>query len=326
MTRSGRFIVTGGAGFIGCNIIAALNRRGHDDILVVDHTDQPAKHQNLASLRYRTCMDKHAFRDAFQTGQIESADTVFHMGACSSTTVMDSAFLEDNNTRYTEQLCRWSLDHGARFIYASSAATYGDGEQGYSDEDSTMATYQPLNPYGQSKHAFDQWALESGVLDRIVGLKYFNVFGPHEDHKGDMRSMVNKAFAQIQQNGHLGLFKSYRPDYADGQQDRDFISVDDAVDVTLFFHDHPDRSGIFNCGTGKARTWEDLARAVFDAMGQEPDIRMIDMPGNLREQYQYHTEANVSKLRSAGYDRPFASLEESVAQYVKGYLTTHDRD
>ena len=294
MSDSRRFIVTGGAGFIGCNIVAALNQRGHDDILVVDNTDHPAKQQNLESIRFRTCMDKHAFRQAFQAGQIETVDTVFHMGACSTTTEMDTEFLEDNNTRYTRQLCEWSLENGARFIYASSAATYGDGQQGFSDDDQHLPAYRPLNPYGYSKHAFDQWALEEGLLNRIVGLKYFNVFGPHEDHKGDMRSMVNKAY------------------------------VNDAVNITLYFHDRLDISGLFNCGTGEARTWVDLARAVFRAMGKEAGIRMIDMPGNLREHYQYHTQADVSKLLAAGYEHPFTSLEDAVSQYVHNHLASHD--
>ena len=324
MSDSRRFIVTGGAGFIGCNIVAALNQRGHDDILVVDNTDHPAKQQNLESIRFRICMDKHAFRQAFQAGQIETVDTVFHMGACSATTQMDTEFLEDNNTRYTRQLCEWSLENGARFIYASSAATYGDGQQGFSDDDQHLPAYRPLNPYGHSKHAFDQWALEEGLLNRIVGLKYFNVFGPHEDHKGDMRSMVNKAYGQIMKSGQLGLFKSYRPGYADGEQQRDFIYVNDAVNITLYFHDRPDISGLFNCGTGEARTWVDLARAVFKAMGKEVGIRMIDMPGNLREHYQYHTQADVSKLLAAGYEHPFTSLENAVSQYVHSHLASHD--
>ncbi len=323
MTQGGRFIVTGGAGFIGCNIVAALNARGHDDILIVDAASSPEKQANLNSVRYRECMDKHAFRDAFLAGGIESVDTVFHMGACSSTTERDTAFLEDNNTHYTRQLCEWSLEQGARFIYASSAATYGDGSDGYSDEDACMVAYRPLNPYGESKHAFDRWALDAGLFDRVAGLKYFNVYGPHEDHKGEMRSMVNKAYGQILERGHLGLFKSYKPTFADGEQERDFVYVADAIDVTLFFHDHPDVSGLFNCGTGQARTWVDLATAVFAAMDREADIRMIEMPESIRDQYQYHTQADVTKLRGAGFNAPFTSLEDGVTRYVQDYLVRH---
>jgi len=316
-----RFIVTGGAGFIGSNLVRALNGRGETDVVVVDHLNHPAKQRNLDALTCREYVEKDIFRVALRGGDVAAVDTVFHLGACSSTTETDEAYLDDNNVGYTRDLCKWCLANGARFIYASSAATYGDGSRGYSDDEAMIPQLEPLNLYGCSKQSFDLWALEQGLLDRIVGLKYFNVYGPGEDHKGNMRSVVNKAYGQIMETGELGLFKSHRPDYEDGKQERDFVYVRDAVDVTLHFHDHRDISGIFNCGTGRARTWLDLGRAIFAAMGREANIRFIDMPESIRDKYQYHTEADVTKLRAAGYAAPFTSIEDGVRDYVQGYLS-----
>lgn len=316
-----RFIVTGGAGLIGCNLVKALNARGETDVVVVDHLNHPAKQRNLDALRYRDYMEKSAFRAALRAGAVARADTVFHLGACSSTTETNKTYLDDNNVGYTRDLCEWCLGNDTRFIYASSAATYGDGALGYSDDDGLIPQLKPLNLYGGSKQEFDRWALDNNRLDRIVGLKYFNVYGPHEDHKESMRSVVNKAHSQIRETGELGLFKSYRTDYADGQQERDFVYVRDAVNVTLHFHDHRNVSGIFNCGTGQARTWLDLARAIFAAMGREPNIRFVDMPANIRDKYQYHTEADISKLRGAGYAAAFTSIEDGVREYVQDYLS-----
>ncbi len=315
-----RFIVTGGAGFIGSNLVAALNARGHDNILVVDHFNHPEKQRNLESLRIRQHLDRDEFRQALRAGTLPPPKTVFHLGACSSTTETNAAYLEDNNVAYTRELCTWCLANGVRFIYASSAATYGDGSLGYSDDDALTPRYRPLNLYGQSKQTFDLWALAQNHFTRIVGLKYFNVYGPREDHKGNMRSVVNKAFAQIHDTGELCLFKSYLPGYADGEQDRDFIDVRDAVAVTLYFHDNPKVSGLFNCGTGQARTWLDLGRAIFAAMERDPRIRMIDMPESMRDKYQYHTQADPAKLRRAGYTAPFTSIEDGVRDYVRNDL------
>lgn len=317
---AGKFIVTGAAGFIGCNIVKTLNARGNSDIVVVDKIDSDLKKKNLDVLKFSEFVDKDAFRKRFLTGKQAPVATVFHMGACSSTTETNEDFLMDNNFLYTRQLCQWCLKNGVRFVYASSAATYGDGSLGYSDSDDTTPLLRPLNLYGRSKHMFDLWALQNGFLGKIAGIKYFNVYGPHEDHKGDMRSVVNKAFKQISESGEISLFKSYRPDYKDGEQDRDFLFVKDAVNVTLFFHDHPAASGLFNCGTGVARTWIDLATAVFKAMGRTPVIKFKDMPPELRDKYQYHTKAEVSKLRKAGYSTPFTSLEDGVADYIRNYL------
>ena len=315
-----KFIVTGGAGFIGSNIVAALNERGEEQVLIVDELGQDEKWRNLVGLKYSDYQHKDEFRASLQYDRVGEVDAVFHMGACSSTTERDAGFLADNNYRYTRELCEWCLQHDVRFIYASSAATYGDGSLGYSDSDPVTPTLQPLNMYGYSKQMFDLWALEHEVLDRIVGLKYFNVYGPREDHKGDMRSVVNKAFHQIRETGEVRLFKSYKPEYKDGEQVRDFLYVKDAVDVTLFFLDHPKVSGLFNCGSGKARTWNDLSTAVFAAMGKPPTIVYIDMPEVLRDKYQYRTQADMTKLRKAGYDREFTPLEDGVRDYVQSYL------
>ena len=314
------FIVTGGAGFIGCNLMGALNRRGIDDILVVDTLDHPAKERNLAGVRWKERLDIDAFRAALRAGRIPPARTLFHLGACSSTTEANAAYLADNNTRCTTELCQWALSNGTRFIYASSAATYGDGSHGYSDDDAVTPALQPLNLYARSKQEFDLAALQAGWLQQIVGLKYFNVYGPGEDHKGDMRSVVQKAFHQIRETGQLELFKSYRPDFRDGEQRRDFVSVKDAVAVTLFFHDHPASAGLFNCGTGCARTWLDLCRAVFAAMGRPPRIAFVEMPMAIRDKYQYHTQADLTKLRAAGCQHAFLSLEDGVRDYVQNHL------
>jgi ADP-L-glycero-D-manno-heptose 6-epimerase len=315
-----RYIVTGGAGFIGSNIVAALNERGEDDILVVDDLAKDEKWKNLVGLRYEDFWEKDHFRNLAQHDAVGKVAAVFHMGACSSTTETDAAFLAENNYGYTRDLCEWCLRNGARFIYASSGATYGDGSLGYSDEDEATLRLQPLNMYGYSKHMFDLWALRNKLFDRIAGLKFFNVYGPREDHKGDMRSVVNKAYGQILETGEVKLFKSHRPEYRDGEQVRDFVSVKDAVRVCLWFLDNRRAGGLFNVGTGRARTWIDLAKAVFAAMNREPKINFIDMPETLREKYQYRTEADISKLLRAGYDAPFASIEDGVREYVQGWL------
>lgn len=313
-------LVTGGAGFIGSNLVRALNKRGHDDIVIVDHLDHPCKQRNLENLKHSLYLDKSELPGRLKAGSLSSPAAVFHLGACSSTTETDENYLRNNNDLYTQNLCEWSLREGARFIYASSAATYGSGEQGYLDDEALIPLLRPLNPYGNSKQRFDLWALKTGTARRIAGLKYFNVYGPGEDHKGEMRSMINKAYAQVQNTGRLILFRSHRPDYRDGEQDRDFIHVDDAVDMTLFFLDHPEVSGIFNCGTGTARTWLDLAHAVFAAMNRAPNIAFTDIPESIRGAYQYHTKAEMGKIRKAGCQTTCMSLEEGVRRYIQEYL------
>jgi ADP-L-glycero-D-manno-heptose 6-epimerase len=247
--------------------------------------------------------------------------TVFHLGACSSTTESDAAYLDDNNLAYTRELAEWSLNQGARFVYASSAATYGDGAKGMDDKDDNLARLHPLNLYGESKQNFDLLAQREGWLPRIAGLKYFNVFGPNEDHKGDMRSLVNKSYQQILTTGKVGLFKSYHPDYKDGEQKRDFLYVKDAVEMTLHFAEKGEKAGgLFNLGSGRANTWLTLTNAIFAALGRPPKIDFIDMPEVLRGRYQYFTQADTGKLRASGFDHRVTPLEEAVRDYVQNYL------
>lgn len=317
-------IVTGAAGFIGRNAVAELNRRGYDNLLLVDVLGTDDKWKNLIGLKYEDILSPAELLKRVEEKSLGDVSGVVHLGACSATTESDADYLLANNYHYTRTLAEWSLKNGARFVYASSAATYGDGAEGYDDSDAVTPTLSPLNMYGYSKHMFDLWALKHGLLQNgknsIVGLKYFNVYGPFEDHKGDMRSVVNKSYTQIQREGKVRLFKSYLPQYADGEQMRDFIYVRDAVNVTLHFLEDTKTGGLFNCGTGKARTWKALAEAVFSAMGRKPEIEFIEMPEQLRGKYQYFTEAKMEKLRAAGYTAPFASLEEGVKDYVDTYL------
>jgi len=318
-------VVTGGAGFIGSAIVAELNARGVTDILIVDELGKDEKWKNLRKLRYADYMEKDVFLDAVQGDILRvEVEAVIHMGACSSTTETDASFLVRNNFEYTQALAQWAADEDIRFIYASSAATYGDGSRGFSDNERELDRLVPLNMYGYSKHMFDLWARNHGLLDRIVGLKFFNVYGPNEYHKADMRSFVNKAFHQIRQNGRVGLFKSYRPEYHDGGQKRDFIYIKDAVAITLFFLDNGDIGGLYNVGTGEARTWNDLAAAVFAAMGREKAIDYIDMPDALRDKYQYFTQADMGKTHVAGCRVPLTRMETAVREYVTEYLLKDD--
>lgn len=316
-------IVTGGAGFIGRNVVAGLNRAGTDEILIVDRLDTGEKWKNLLGLTFEDLIPPSAL-DGWLDGHARDVDAIVHMGACSDTTEIDADFLLENNYRFTRRLCGWALEHGARFVYASSAATYGDGSQGYNDDVARTWALRPLNMYGYSKHLFDLWALRNRVLDRVVGLKFFNVFGPYEDHKGHMRSVVAKAHHEISATGELSLFKSYRPGIADGHQRRDFVYVDDAVDVVLHFLERRDLSGLYNCGTGTARTWLELAEAVFEAMDRPMAVRFVDMPEEMRARYQYFTQADVSRLRAAGFERDFRDLRDAVAVYVKSHLDVAD--
>jgi ADP-L-glycero-D-manno-heptose 6-epimerase len=318
MTKN--IVVTGASGFIGRNLVAELNARGYDDLLLVDNLGSDEKWTNLRGLRFEDLLQPSEFLNALELGKFSNLDAILHIGACSSTTERDADFLLRNNYAYSRRLCEWSLEHNTRFVYASSAATYGDGSNGYSDDVSLLNTLRPLNMYGYSKHMFDLWAENQGLFDRIVGLKYFNVSGPYEDHKGDMRSMVNKAYRQIKNTGTVQLFKSYRPEYADGEQMRDFVYVKDAVAVTLHFLDHRETGGLLNCGTGRARSWKDLVYATFSAMEVPADIEFVDMPAVLRGKYQYFTEAETTKLRNAGYTTSFYSLEDAVRDYVKIHL------
>ncbi|MCA9407639.1 MAG: ADP-glyceromanno-heptose 6-epimerase [Candidatus Omnitrophica bacterium] len=318
-------IVTGAAGFIGSCIVAQLNKRGEKNICVVDHLEgkDDLKRFNLEHIQYARYVDKTEFLNEIVCGSLsEKISAIIHMGACSSTTLTDAQYFKENNLEYTRTLAQYALERGIRFIYASSAATYGDGSIGYKDDEATIRHCRPLNLYGQSKQDFDLWALDNGCLDKIVGIKFFNVFGPNEYHKGDMRSVVAKAYQRVVEEGKMSLFKSYHPKYSDGEQKRDFIYVKDAVDAVLFFYDQPHVNGIFNLGTGQARTWNDLAYSLFKAVGKKSCIEYIDMPESLRDKYQYFTQADMAKLRASGYSKKFLSLEESIADYAK-YLKDH---
>lgn len=316
--------VTGAAGFIGSNLVWGLNRRGRDDILAVDLLPAGDVSPNLAPLRLAGYLAKDAFRDWLRVpANARSLEAVYHLGACSSTTETNWEFLAENNLGYSRDLCRLCLDAGVRFVCASSAATYGDGAQGYDDDHARLRDLRPLNLYGRSKHEFDLWALDEGVLDAIASLKYFNVYGPNEWHKGDMRSMVCKGYEQVRDTGRVRLFASDRPEYPDGGQQRDFIWVDDAVAMTLWCGEHPAAGGVFNVGTGEAATWNRLIGAIFAALGLEPVIDYVPMPAELKGRYQYHTEARMAKLRAAGCDVPLTRLEEAVAEYVLGHLVDH---
>jgi len=284
------------------------------------------KWKNLVNRRFVDYLHKDAFLAAIsrQEKPFGDVEAVVHLGACSSTTETDAEYLMRNNFAYTRAVARYALAQGARLVVASSAATYGDGSAGFDDDPAGLDRLKPLNMYGYSKHLFDLWARREGVLDALASLKFFNVFGPNEYHKGEMRSVVCKAYRQIKETGRLKLFRSYRPEYANGGQQRDFLYVKDAVAVMVWLVEHPEVGGLYNVGAGLARTWNDLAAAVFAAMEREPAIDYVDMPEALRGKYQYFTEAKMERLRAAGYDRPFTGLEDGVDDYIRGYLSGAD--
>jgi ADP-L-glycero-D-manno-heptose 6-epimerase len=317
-------VVTGGAGFIGSAIIWALNRKGREDILVVDTLGTDESWKNLVNLRFADFIDKHIFLEKLEKGAFDNVvKGIIHMGACSSTTERDAGFLMNNNYKYTQSLTTWCVKQNKRFVYASSAATYGDGSRGFSDEHEILGTLSPMNMYGYSKHLSDLWTQRNGLLDKIASLKYFNVFGPNEYHKDDMRSVVHKSYGQIKETGKVRLFKSHKHGFKDGWQLRDFIYVKDAVAATLGIYENPRANGIFNIGTGKARSFYDLVSATFHAMGLEPNIEYIEMPQSIRDKYQYFTQAETTKLKALGLDRMY-SLEEAITDYVQNYIMKDD--
>ena len=323
-----RVLVTGGAGFIGSALVWALNQYGVDRIVVTDRLGTDEKWRNLVPLRFEDYVDADELMARLQSASLGSFDLVLHMGACSATTERDAGFLMRNNFEYTKTLAHWTRNHGGRFVYASSAATYGDGEQGMSDDDDSteaLARLRPLNAYGYSKHLFDQYAARTGLLDQIVGLKYFNVYGPNEAHKGDMRSLVDKAYGQITETGHVQLFRSHRPDYQDGEQQRDFLYVKDAVAMTLHLAMNPSATGLFNVGSGKAHSWLQLVNALFTAMNRPRVVDFVDIPESIRGKYQYFTEADIGKLRESGYDAPVTPQADAVRDYVQEYLALDRR-
>ena len=314
-------VVTGGAGFIGSAVVWKLNAQGVDDIVIVDSLGMSEKWNNLVNRRFADYLDKEDFLELVLDDAVPfDVEAIVHMGACSSTTQQDAGYLMENNYRYTAQLARWAVEKDIRFIYASSAATYGDGSQGFSDDDNVCTQLRPINMYGYSKQLFDLWALRNGLDKKIAGIKFFNVFGPNEYHKEDMRSVIHKSFGQIRETGRVKLFKSYRPDFRDGEQKRDFVYVKDCADVIWWLLENRGVTGLFNLGTGHARTWTDLTRAVFAAMDVKPEIEYIEMPEIIKPHYQYFTEAKMDKLFSAGCSVRALPLEEAVSDYVKNYL------
>lgn len=323
-------IVTGGAGFIGSNILKGLENKGYKDIVVVDWLGQEDKWKNIAKRELAAVVMPEDLDDYLKKHESEIT-AVIHMGAISTTTEKDVDLIVRSNQQLTTRLWEFCRDYDKQFIYASSAATYGSGEKGFEDDDSLdyLNALRPLNPYGWSKAFFDRkvardLAEKRKTPKQFVGLKFFNVYGPNEYHKGGQKSVIAHIFPVVKKNEEVKLFKSYHPDYKDGWQLRDFVWVGDIVNVILWMLEHPEVNGLFNVGSGEARSFYDLAKATWTAMGKEPKIGYRDMPEELRGKYQYYTKANLTKLRSVGYDLPMTSLEDGIRQYVQNYLNTED--
>lgn len=322
-----RVLVTGGAGFIGSALVWELNRLGYENIVVSDRLCTDEKWKNLVPLRFHDYIDGGDLEQRLRTSpeSLGKFDVIFHLGACSATTEKDADYLMRNNYEYTKVLAEWALTKSTRFVYASSAATYGDGALGMDDKMTDLHRLRPLNMYGYSKHLFDLHATRTGMIRRIVGMKYFNVYGPNEDHKADMRSVVHKAYGQILQTGKVQLFKSHRPDFKDGEQMRDFLYVKDAIRMTIHLASQPLVSGLYNLGSGQAHTWVQLAQAIFAALGMPPNIEFVEMPEHLKSKYQYYTCADIAKLLQSGYQQPLFALADAVRDYVQGYLVGDKR-
>ncbi|MCB9165877.1 MAG: ADP-glyceromanno-heptose 6-epimerase [Flavobacteriales bacterium] len=313
-------VVTGAAGFIGSALVGELLGQGWQDIVAVDDFSHPEKAPNLAGKQLTARIDRKEFF-AWLDANEKLVQFIFHLGARTDTTEFDRAIFDELNLHYSQEVWKRCVTYGIPLVYASSAATYGAGEHGYDDDHDIIAKLKPLNPYGESKNDFDKWALAQAEKPYFwAGLKFFNVYGPNEYHKGRMASVVLHAFRQIRDTGGMKLFRSHNPDYRDGEQLRDFVYVKDVCAVCLFLMEHRKHSGIYNLGSGKARTFLDLARAVFAALEKEERIAFIDTPADIRDTYQYYTEANMAKLKGIGYDKPFTSLEEGVGDYVTNYL------
>lgn len=313
-------IITGAAGFIGSCLVAKLNEEGNYHLGLVDDFSSDKKKRNYELKRYLNTIERNEFIDWLDL-QHDSIDFIFHLGARTDTTEANKELLDDLNLNYSKDIWQRCTKYGIPLIYASSAATYGGGEFGYDDQLDLISKLKPLNEYGISKNEFDKWVLQQTETPPFwCGLKFFNVYGPNEYHKSRMASVVFHGFNQIRENGNIRLFKSHRPDFKDGEQRRDFIYVKDVTEVLMFFFHHKKDSGIYNLGTGLARTFLDLANSTFQAMSLRPNIDWIEIPEDIRDKYQYFTEANMQKLRSIGYSKPFYSLEEGIRDYVQQYL------
>lgn len=313
-------LLTGAAGFIGSYLLGYLNKKGFSDIIIADDFSEEDKWFNFDSKQFIAKVEREQLFEWLKKEQPQ-IDFVFHLGARTDTTEFDYSVHEKLNVQYSKSIWNYCADKNIPLVYASSAATYGNGDLGYNDDHEIVEKLQPLNPYGISKNEFDKWALKQAAQPPFwAGLKFFNVYGPNEYHKGRMASVIFHSFNQVKSTGKVKLFRSHKPDFKDGQQLRDFIYVEDVARVCYWLMENPIASGLYNLGTGKARTFEDLVKATFTAMSREPVIEYIDMPEDIRDKYQYFTEADMTKLRSTGYEEKFYSLEDGVADYVKKYL------
>lgn len=315
-------VVTGAAGFISSALVSRLNSEGYKDIIVVDDFSREDKNKNLEGKTYAEKVDRMQFFDWLDKNE-KWVEFIFHLGARTDTTEFDVEIFDELNLNYSKTMWNKCIDYGIPLVFASSAATYGLGELGYADDHSIVSDLKPLNPYGRSKNDFDIWALEQEKQPYYwAGLKFFNVYGPNEYHKGRMASVILHAFRQIKDSSKMKLFRSHNPDFKNGEQLRDFVYVKDVVEVCMFLMNNrkPENNGLYNLGTGKARTFLDLTKNTFKALGLEEDISFVDTPADIRDKYQYYTQADMSKLASIGYDRPFSTLEEGVEDYVKNYL------
>ncbi|NOZ45563.1 MAG: ADP-glyceromanno-heptose 6-epimerase [Chlorobi bacterium] len=316
-------VVTGSAGFIGSNLVARLNKEGFKDIILVDDFSIDKKKPNYSTKVFTEKIDRRNFFEWAEKNE-RFIEFIFHLGARTDTTEFDKRIFNDLNVEYSKKIWKLCVKHGLPLIYASSAATYGMGEIGYNDSHSIVSSLKPLNPYGESKNEFDKWVLRQEFKPYFwAGLKFFNVYGPNEYHKGRMASVIFHAYNQIKETGKMKLFRSHNPDYKDGEQKRDFIYVQDVVDVMYFLLHHRKDSGIYNLGTGKARTFIDLAKSAFNAMNIGEKIEFIDTPEDIRDKYQYFTEAKMIKLRTIGYTKEFITLEDGIEDYVKNYLSVN---
>ncbi len=313
-------VVTGAVGFIGSCLIKKLNDEGHSGIIAVDEFSHEAKNRNLEGKQIAERIHRNDF-PGWLWEKHDQVDAIFHIGARTDTTEKDWDIFQELNLDYSKALWELCAQHGIPFIYASSAATYGLGELGYEDDHEVVSRLHPLNPYGDSKNLFDQWALQQEQQPpQWYGLKFFNVYGPNEYHKGRMASVIFHTARQIKATGGMKLFRSHRPDYADGQQSRDFVYIKDVIEVINWLWQHRPANGLYNLGTGQARSFQDLAENTFRAMGLQPNIQYVDTPEDIRDTYQYFTQANMAKLREAGYEAPFYSLEAGIEDYVREYL------